>query len=201
MQPGSPASLQGLQPGDKILKVNETDVKGMTREEAVLLLLGLQDQVDLIVQYRREEYDQVVANQRGDSFHIKSVIYPCNFCFYLFSENFRTHFNYEQPKKGEMCFRKGDVFHVVDTLYNGVVGSWQVYRIGRNNSEVQKGIIPNKSKADELAAAQLSASKKELNATEIRGSFFRRRRNNHRRSKSLSKVGCTQTFLCGSISK
>ena len=71
MQPGSPASLQGLQPGDKILKVNETDVKGMTREEAVLLLLGLQDQVDLIVQYRREEYDQVVANQRGDSFHIK----------------------------------------------------------------------------------------------------------------------------------
>jgi tight junction protein 1 len=71
VQPGSPASLQGLQPGDKILKVNETDVKGMTREEAVLLLLGLQDQVDLIVQYRREEYDQVVANQRGDSFHIK----------------------------------------------------------------------------------------------------------------------------------
>jgi tight junction protein 1 len=71
VQPGSPASLQGLQPGDKILKVNESDVKGMTREEAVLLLLGLQDQVDLIVQYRREEYDQVVANQRGDSFHIK----------------------------------------------------------------------------------------------------------------------------------
>ena len=93
-----------------------------------------------------------------------------------------------------MCFRKGDVFHVVDTLYNGVVGSWQVYRIGRNNQEVQKGIIPNKSKADELAAAQLSASKKELNATESRGSFFRRRRNNHRRSKSLSKVGYARFF-------
>jgi len=45
----------------------------------------------------------------------------------------RAHFNYDQPNKGEMCFRKGDVFHVVDTLYNGVVGSWQVYRIGRNN--------------------------------------------------------------------
>jgi hypothetical protein len=29
-----------------------------------------------------------------------------------------------------MSFRKGDVFHVVDTLHNGVVGSWQVYRIG-----------------------------------------------------------------------
>ena len=30
-----------------------------------------------------------------------------------------------------MSFRKGDVFHVVDTLHNGVVGSWQVYRIGK----------------------------------------------------------------------
>ncbi|XP_059472548.1 tight junction protein ZO-1 isoform X4 [Neocloeon triangulifer] len=183
VQPGSPASLQGLQPGDKILKVNETDVKGMTREEAVLLLLGLQDQVDLIVQYRREEYDQVVANQRGDSFHIKA------------------HFNYDQPNKGEMCFRKGDVFHVTDTLYNGVVGSWQVYRIGRNNQEVQKGIIPNKARADELAAAQLSASKKELTASESRGSFFRRRRSNHRRSKSLSKDHWDDVVFADSMNK
>ncbi|PSN46427.1 hypothetical protein C0J52_15363 [Blattella germanica] len=47
----------------------------------------------------------------------------------------RAHFNYDQPNKGEMSFRKGDVFHVVDTLHNGVVGSWQVFRIGRNNQE------------------------------------------------------------------
>jgi hypothetical protein len=44
--------------------------------------------------------------------------------------NCRAHFNYDQPNKGEMSFRNGDVFHVVDTLHNGVVGSWQVYRIG-----------------------------------------------------------------------
>lgn len=31
-----------------------------------------------------------------------------------------------------MSFRKGDVFHVVDTLHNGVVGSWQVFRIGKD---------------------------------------------------------------------
>jgi len=49
-------------------------------------------------------------------------------CFVSF--NCRAHFNYDQPNKGEMSFRKGDVFHVVDTLHNGVVGSWQVYRIG-----------------------------------------------------------------------
>ncbi|KAE8744350.1 hypothetical protein FOCC_FOCC009073 [Frankliniella occidentalis] len=183
VQPGSPASLQGLQPGDKILKVNDMDMKGVTREEAVLFLLSLQDQIDLIVQHRKEEYDTIVAGQRGDSFHIKA------------------HFNYDQPNKGEMSFRKGDVFHVVDTLHNGVVGSWQVFRIGRNNTEVQKGIIPNKARAEELATAQFNASKKEQSTSESRGSFFRRRRNSHRRSKSLSRDHWDDVVFADSISK
>lgn len=107
---------------------------------------------------------------------------------FSYSRLCRTHFHYEQPEKGEMSFRSGDVFHVVDTLHNGVVGAWQVYRIGRNNQEVQKGIIPNKARAEELATAQFNATKKELSASESRGSFFRRRRGSHRRSKSLGRV-------------
>jgi len=71
VQPGSPAAEQGLRPGDKILKVNETDMRGVTREEAVLFLLSLQDTINLIAQYRRDEYDQIVSLQRGDSFYIK----------------------------------------------------------------------------------------------------------------------------------
>ena len=43
----------------------------VTREEAVLLLLSLQEQIDLIVQYKKDEYESVVASQRGDSFYIK----------------------------------------------------------------------------------------------------------------------------------
>ena len=49
------------------------DMKGVTREEAVLFLLSLQDQINLIAQYRRDEYDQIVSLQRGDSFYIKYV--------------------------------------------------------------------------------------------------------------------------------
>ncbi|KAH0953546.1 hypothetical protein HN011_010982 [Eciton burchellii] len=183
VQAGSPASLQGLQPGDKILKINDMDMKGVTREEAVLFLLSLQEQIDLIVQHRRQEYDQIVASGRGDSFHIK------------------THFHYEQPQKGEMSFRSGDVFHVMDTLHNGVVGSWQVFRIGRNNQEVQKGIIPNKARAEELATAQFNATKKEMSANESRGSFFRRRRNSHRRSKSLGRDHWDDVVFSDSVSK
>ncbi|XP_060522742.1 tight junction protein ZO-1 isoform X2 [Cylas formicarius] len=183
VQPGSPASLQGLQPGDKILKVNDMDMAGVTREEAVLFLLSLQDRIELIVQYCKEEYDNIVASQKGDSFYIK------------------THFHYENPAKGEMSFRSGDVFHVIDTLYNGVVGCWQVFRIGRNNQEVQKGIIPNKSRAEELATAQFNATKKEMSANESRGSFFKRRRSSNRRSKSLGKEHWDDILFSDTISK
>ena len=47
------------------------DMKGVTREEAVLFLLSLQDQINLIAQYRRDEYDSIVTLQKGDSFYIK----------------------------------------------------------------------------------------------------------------------------------
>ncbi|XP_037946383.1 tight junction protein ZO-1 isoform X3 [Teleopsis dalmanni] len=183
VQPGSPASLQGLTPGDKILKVNDMDMHGVTREEAVLFLLSLQDRIDLIVQYCKDEYDEVVTNQRGDSFHIK------------------THFHCDNPSKGEMAFKAGDVFRVIDTLHNGVVGSWQVLKIGRGHQEMQRGVIPNKSRAEELATAQFNATKKEMNANESRGNFFRRRRSTHRRSKSLSRENWDDVVFSDSISK
>nr|XP_040572898.1 tight junction protein ZO-2-like isoform X5 [Lepeophtheirus salmonis] len=185
VQPGSPASQKGLQPGDKILKVNDMDMKGVTREEAVLFLLSLQDTIDLIAQYRKEEYDSIVSLQRGDSFYIKA------------------HFSYEIPEKNEMSFRKSDVFHVVDTLHNGVVGAWQVFKmdpfmsgLSRSSSsdqQVIKGVIPNKGRAEEIATQQFNAAKKEQNQSEQAkgnggGSFFRRKREkSHRRSKSLGK--------------
>lgn len=184
VQPGSAASIEGLSPGDKILKVNDMDMNGVTREEAVLFLLSLQEQIDLIVQHCKDEYDNVVSSQRGDSFHIK------------------THFHCDTPTKGEMAFKGGDVFRVTDTLHNGVVGSWQVLKIGRGHQEMQRGVIPNKSRAEELATAQFNASKKEMNAHESRTSFFRRRRSSsHRRSKSLSRENWDDVVFSDSISK
>uniref|UniRef100_A0A182NSN2 Tight junction protein ZO-1 n=1 Tax=Anopheles dirus TaxID=7168 RepID=A0A182NSN2_9DIPT len=183
VQQNSPAAAQGLVPGDKILKVNDMDMNGVTREEAVLFLLSLQDRIDLIVQYCKEEFDTITAQQRGDSFHIK------------------THFHCDAPTKGELSFKAGDVFRVIDTLYNGVVGAWQVLRIGRGHQELQRGVIPNKARAEELATVQFNASKKELNASESRVSFFRRRRSTHRRSKSLSRENWDDVVFSDAISK
>lgn len=167
VQPGSPAALQGLQPGDRILKVNLTEIRDMTREDAVLLLLSAQDKVDLIVQYQKDEYEKILTQQKGDSFYIK------------------THFDFTSTAKGELSFHANEVFHVTDTLFNGTVGSWQVYRLGRNNQEVQKGTIPNRSRAEQLASDQAAEKAKKAESSEYRGSFFKRR--SARRSKSFSR--------------
>ena len=51
-------------------------------------------------------------------------------------------------------------------------------------------MIPNKSRAEEIATQQFNAAKKEQSVSENnKSSFFKRRKaQNHRRSKSLGKV-------------
>lgn len=49
------------------------DMAGVTREEAVLYLMSLQNQIDLIVQTRRHDYDTILNTQKGDLFYIKLV--------------------------------------------------------------------------------------------------------------------------------
>ena len=105
----------------------------------------------------------------------------------------RTHFDYDPPERGELSFDKSEVFHVVDTLHNGVVGSWQALRISGNKDKIHRGVVPNKARAEELATQQFNAAKKEQNAADQNKSsiFSRRRRDKagrQRRSKSLGKV-------------
>ncbi|XP_053214787.1 tight junction protein ZO-1-like isoform X2 [Panonychus citri] len=181
IQPGSPASLQGLQTGDKLLKVNSKEMRGLTKEEAVIYLLSVQDQVDLIVQFCKDEYEEILANQKGDSFYV------------------RTHYKYDGSSKGELDFQMGEIFHVVDTLHNGVVGSWLVYRVN-GKTDVQKGVIPNESRAEELSALNSENNKKDTSmGSSSRVGFFRRR--SARRSKSLGKDHWEDVILSDGGSK
>ncbi|KAI8503114.1 Tight junction protein ZO-2 [Branchiostoma belcheri] len=161
----SAAYQQGLQTGDQLLSVNEIDMRAMTREEAVLLLLSLQDEIRIVAQDRKDKYDKILEMGSGDSFYI------------------RTHFNYEKQGKEELSFKKGDIFHIRDTLHQGVVGSWLAVRIGKNNLETERGVIPNKNRAEQLAHVQNSDTKEAQGGK--RSGFFRRR--SYRRSKSLNK--------------
>ncbi|XP_028312276.1 tight junction protein ZO-2-like isoform X2 [Gouania willdenowi] len=140
VQEGSPAEEEGLRIGDQILKVNNVDFQGVVREEAVLFLLEIPkgDVITILAQSRPEVYDDVLSSGRGDSFFI------------------RTHFEYERETAQSLAFSRGDIFKVVDTLYDGKLGNWLAIRVGKGKQLLEKGIIPNKSRAEQMASVQNS---------------------------------------------
>lgn len=79
----------------------------------------------------------MVQSRVGDSFYI------------------RTHFELEPSPPYGLGFTRGDVFHVVDTLYPGSGpghghsshgGLWLAARMGRDLREQERGVIPNQSR-------------------------------------------------------
>ncbi|KAM9206576.1 tight junction protein 2 isoform 3-T3 [Dugong dugon] len=135
IQEGTSAEQEGLQEGDQILKVNTQDFRGLVREDAVLYLLEIPkgETVTILAQSRADVYRDILACGRGDSFFI------------------RSHFECEKETPQSLAFTRGDIFRVVDTLYDGKLGHWLAVKIG---NELEKGLIPNKSRAEQMASVQ-----------------------------------------------
>lgn len=78
----------------------------------------------------------MVQSRVGDSFYI------------------RTHFELEPSPPYGLGFTRGDVFHVLDTLYPGPgqsqarEGHWLAVRMGRDLRKQERGIIPNQRRWD-----------------------------------------------------
>ncbi|XP_004454818.2 tight junction protein ZO-2 isoform X2 [Dasypus novemcinctus] len=164
IQEGTSAEQEGLQEGDQILKVNTQDFRGLVREEAVLYLLEIPkgETVTILAQSRADVYRDILACGRGDSFFI------------------RSHFECEKETPQSLAFTRGEVFRVVDTLYDGKLGHWLAVRIG---NELEKGLIPNKSRADQMASVQ---SAQRDNAGD-RADFWRMRGQRSGMKKNLRK--------------
>lgn len=73
-------------------------------------------------------YKDIVESGRGDNFYI------------------RTHFEHEKDSPQSLSFSRGDIFKVIDTLYDGKLGSWLAIRTDRDNQLQEKGLIPSKSR-------------------------------------------------------
>ncbi|NWX37068.1 ZO3 protein, partial [Notiomystis cincta] len=138
VQEGSLAESQGVQEGDQILQVNDTSFQNLTREEAVEYLMALPpgEEVILWTQTKLDIYRKMISSNVGDSFYI------------------RTHFDFEKDTPSGLSFVRGDVFHVLDTMYRGRLGSWLAVRMGRDLQEQEKGIIPNRSRAEQIASLE-----------------------------------------------
>ncbi|NXU79765.1 ZO3 protein, partial [Oreotrochilus melanogaster] len=138
VQEGSPADCQGIQEGDQILQVNDTSFQNLTREEAVEYLMSLPpgEDITLWTQSKQDIYRKMISLSVGDSFYI------------------RTHFDFEKDTPSGLSFVRGDVFHVLDTLYRGRLGNWLAVRMGRDLQEQDKGIIPSRSRAEQIASLE-----------------------------------------------
>ncbi|XP_075903398.1 tight junction protein ZO-2b isoform X2 [Nelusetta ayraudi] len=167
VQDGSPAEEEGLRVGDQILKVNNVDFQGVVREEAVLFLLEIPkgEVVTILAQSKPDVYNDILVSGRGDSFFI------------------RTHFEYEKETPQSLAFSRGDIFKVVDTLYDGKLGNWLAVRVGKDKQLLEKGIIPNKSRAEQMASVQSSHKA----AAGDRADFWRLRGQRSLKRKDLRK--------------
>ncbi|OXB75529.1 UNVERIFIED_CONTAM: hypothetical protein H355_006125 [Colinus virginianus] len=164
IQEGTSADQEGLQEGDQILKVNTQDFRGIVREDAVLYLLEIPkgDTVTILAQSKYEVYRDIMACGRGDSFFI------------------RSHFECEKETPQSLAFTRGEIFRVVDTLYDGKLGNWLAVRIG---NELEKGLIPNRSRAEQMASVQ-NAQK---DGSSDRADFWRTRGQRSGAKKNLRK--------------
>ncbi|XP_039103422.1 tight junction protein ZO-3 isoform X2 [Hyaena hyaena] len=190
VQEGSPAAGQGIQEGDQILQVNDVHFRNLTREEAVQFLMGLPpgEDVELVTQRKQDIFRKMVQSRVGDSFYI------------------RTHFELEASPPSGLGFTRGDVFHVLDTLHPGPGpghargGCWLAARMGRDLREQERGVIPNQSRAEQLAsleAAQraVGAGPGASAASSARAEFWRLRglrrgakKSGHRSREDLSAL-------------
>ncbi|KAM3939946.1 tight junction protein ZO-3 isoform 2-T3 [Leptodactylus fuscus] len=138
VQEGSPAAREGLKEGDQILQVNETSFHNMTREDAIQYLMNLPQSEDVIIltQGKEDIYRKMIKSNVGDSFYI------------------RAHFDYEADAPSGLSFTRGEIFHVLDTMYRGKLGSWLAVRVARDLKEKDKGIIPNRVRAEQYASLE-----------------------------------------------
>lgn len=65
----------------------------------------------------------------------------------------------DKANQNELVFQKAEIFNVRDTMYQGLIGYWQAQRVGKSGTMLERGVLPNKSRAEQLAIAQKTEDK------------------------------------------
>lgn len=159
---GGPADLSGeIRRGDQILSVNGNDLRRATHEEAAAVLKSAGDTVEIVCQYRPEEYNHFEAkiqDLREQMINTSTGSLQTTRKRSLFV---RALFDYDPskdsglPSKG-LAFRYGDILHVTNASDDEW---WQAKRIMSEGEDDSIGIIPSKKRVERKEKARIKTVK------------------------------------------
>nr|XP_034328877.1 disks large homolog 1 isoform X6 [Crassostrea gigas] len=155
---GAPADLSGeLRRGDQILSVNGKDLLLATHEEAAGALKTAGDTVELVVQYRPDEYNRFEAKIQDLREQMMNTSTGSLRTTQKRTLYVRALFDYEPtkdsglPSKG-LAFKYGDILHVTNASDDEW---WQARYVTPDGEEEGMGIIPSKKRVDRKERARL----------------------------------------------
>lgn len=73
-------------------------------------------------------YNKVQNKKNSDSVYVRAMI------------------DHISEKDGELSFRKDDLLHIEDTMYNGQPGVWYAWIISDEGKKIKGGSVPSKDR-------------------------------------------------------
>ncbi|CAH1781914.1 unnamed protein product [Owenia fusiformis] len=155
---GGSADLSGeLRRGDQLLAVNDTDLREATHEQAATTLKNAGDTVEIVAQYKPEEYNRFEAKiydlrEQMMNTSTGSLRTTTKKTLYV-----RALFDYDPtkdsglPSKG-LQFKYGDILHVTNASDDEW---WQARIITTDGEEEGMGIIPSKKRVERKERSRL----------------------------------------------
>ncbi|XP_014672434.1 PREDICTED: discs large homolog 1-like protein [Priapulus caudatus] len=155
---GGPADLSGgLHRGDQIISVNGQDLSFATHEQAAAALKHAGQQVEIVSQYRPEDYNRFEAKIHTLREQMLSTSTGSLRTSQKRSVYVRALFDYDPakdsglPSRG-LPFKYGDILHVVNASDDEW---WQARKVLVDGEEEGIGIIPSKRRVERKERARL----------------------------------------------
>jgi guanylate kinase len=185
---GGPADISGaLKRGDQLISVNGIDLRDANHEQAAAALKSSGDTVEIVAQYRPEDYNRFEAKihdlrEQMMNTSTGSLKTTSKRTLYV-----RALFDYDPTKDSGLpgrglVFKYGDILHVTNASDDEW---WQARKLLPEGEDEGLGIIPSKRRVERKERARLKNVKFQGKGAETKTSTMDKKKKNFSFSKKL----------------